>query len=111
MTESRRVSIIGAGDVGLATAIGLAIRGHCIELVEVRADRLDALRAGRLPIHEPGMDHAFALPEIRARIHPGPTLVHSSPNLVPMIPRAVQRSFPALVGGWTRGRVSSQPDR
>jgi UDPglucose 6-dehydrogenase len=82
MTESRRVTIIGAGYVGLATAIGLAIRGHRIELVEIRVDRLDALRAGRLPIHEPGMDHAFAQPEIRARIHPGPTLVDNSPDVV-----------------------------
>lgn len=82
MTRQRRVTVIGAGYVGLATAIGLAIRGHRIELVEIREDRLDALRAGRLPIHEPGMDDAFAQPDVMARIHPEPAIVDSAPDVV-----------------------------
>jgi UDPglucose 6-dehydrogenase len=74
MSDTRHLSVIGAGYVGLATAIGLASRGHEVDLVEVRRDRLDTLRAGELPIHEPGMDTAFADPSIRARIHPVPAL-------------------------------------
>jgi UDPglucose 6-dehydrogenase len=70
MVESHHVSVVGAGYVGLATAIGLASKGHAIDLVEVRKDRLDALRAGELPIHEPGMDAAFAVPATRARVNP-----------------------------------------
>jgi UDPglucose 6-dehydrogenase len=52
--------VIGAGYVGLATAIGLVEAGHEVELVETRPDRLAALRDGRSPIHEAGLPDALA---------------------------------------------------
>jgi len=70
MPTTHNLTVVGAGYVGLATAVGLATRGHSIELVEIRPDRLDLLRAGTLPIHEPAMEAAFADPEVRARINP-----------------------------------------
>jgi UDPglucose 6-dehydrogenase len=70
MPNTHHLTVVGAGYVGLATAVGLASRGHTIDLIEVRSDRLEALSAGELPIHEPGMDAAFADPDIRARIKP-----------------------------------------
>ena len=45
--DRQRVMAIGAGYVGLATAIGLAAAGHHVELVEVRRDRLDAFVPAR----------------------------------------------------------------
>ena len=59
MSESRHLVVIGAGYVGLVTAVGLGRLGHNVHLVERRADRLDALRAGRVPIHEAGLQEAF----------------------------------------------------
>jgi UDPglucose 6-dehydrogenase len=82
MADPRRVTVVGAGYVGLASAVGLAILGHSVEVIEVRADRLDALRAGRLPIREPGMDDAFARPDVRARIRAESELVDGSPDVV-----------------------------
>ncbi len=70
MQQFRRVSVIGAGYVGLATAVGLAARGHDVDLVETRTDRLEMLRAGSLPIHEPGMAAAYADTQTKSRIHP-----------------------------------------
>lgn len=70
MPRSRRLSVIGAGYVGLATAVGLAARGHEIDLVETRPDRLGSLLAGSLPIHEPGMAAAYADAQTRNHIHP-----------------------------------------
>jgi UDPglucose 6-dehydrogenase len=49
------VCIIGAGYVGLVTAAGLASAGHTISLLEISPHRLEALRNGRVPFHEPGL--------------------------------------------------------
>jgi UDPglucose 6-dehydrogenase len=64
----QHVLVVGAGYVGLTTAIGLAAAGHRVELVEIRPDRLDALRAGILPIYEPGLRDAFDDAAVRSRI-------------------------------------------
>jgi UDPglucose 6-dehydrogenase len=53
---TRQVCVIGAGYVGLITGVGLAGLGHHVEIVETRPDRLAALRAGVVPIHEPGVE-------------------------------------------------------
>jgi UDPglucose 6-dehydrogenase len=82
MTQPHRLTVIGAGYVGLATAIGLAMRGHTIELVETRTDRLLALQNGSLPIHEVGMDAAFVDAAVRARIHPVAVLTDPHPELI-----------------------------
>ncbi len=55
----RRVTVIGAGYVGLVTSVGLAGLGHTVEVVETRQDRLDSLLGGRVPIHELGLQDAF----------------------------------------------------
>ena len=51
-----RVAVFGMGYVGLVTAAGLAKWGHEVIGIEVDTERLDALRAGRLPLFEPGLD-------------------------------------------------------
>ena len=55
----RRIVVIGAGYVGLVSAAGLATTGHRISLVELAPLRLAALRAGRIPLHEAGLQSAF----------------------------------------------------
>jgi UDPglucose 6-dehydrogenase len=74
-TPSQRILVIGAGYVGLVTAVGLASLGHDVEVVEVRPDRFDALVAGRVPIFEAGLQDAFdaavAAGCLRVRAEPG----------------------------------------
>lgn len=53
------VLVVGAGYVGLVTAVGLAGLGHRVHLVEIRPDRLDSLRRGVPPIHEAGLPEAL----------------------------------------------------
>jgi UDPglucose 6-dehydrogenase len=50
-----RVSIIGAGHVGLVTGACFAQRGHEVLCADVDAGRVESLRAGRLPFFEPGL--------------------------------------------------------
>jgi UDPglucose 6-dehydrogenase len=50
-----QVSIIGAGYVGLVTAAGLASSDHSVSVLEISTQRLEALRAGQVPFHEPDL--------------------------------------------------------
>lgn len=51
-----RVSVVGLGYVGLVTAASLAEWGNDVVGIEVDEARLTALKNGRLPIFEPGLD-------------------------------------------------------
>jgi UDPglucose 6-dehydrogenase len=58
-TPRRSIAVVGAGYVGLVSAVGLARMGHAIELVETDPERLAALRAGRVPFTELGVQEAL----------------------------------------------------
>jgi UDPglucose 6-dehydrogenase/GDP-mannose 6-dehydrogenase len=50
-----RVSIIGAGYVGLVTGVCLAEKGHSVVCVEADAARVDRIRRGEPTLHEAGL--------------------------------------------------------
>lgn len=54
-----RIGIIGAGYVGLCTGVALTRHGHRVTLVDTSPERLDSIRRGRPPFHEPGLDSAL----------------------------------------------------
>jgi UDP-N-acetyl-D-mannosaminuronic acid dehydrogenase len=54
------VSVIGLGRVGLPLALCFADAGLRVLGVDKDADRLEALRAGRMPFKEPGTDELLA---------------------------------------------------
>ena len=59
MTEPRepiRITVIGAGYVGLTTSACFASLGHRVVCVDTDAERVDSLRSGIVPFHEPGLD-------------------------------------------------------
>ena len=74
MSDSPRILVIGAGYVGLVTAVALAKLGHRIELVEAREDRLSLLAGGRAPIFEQGVEDILgpALADGRITVAPTP---------------------------------------
>jgi UDPglucose 6-dehydrogenase len=47
--------VFGAGYVGLVTGACLAAMGHHVEVLDVDRSRLEALNAGGIPFHEPGL--------------------------------------------------------
>ena len=54
------VTIFGSGYVGLVTAACFAERGNDIVCVDNNAARVEKLRRGKIPIHEPGLDALVA---------------------------------------------------
>jgi UDPglucose 6-dehydrogenase/GDP-mannose 6-dehydrogenase len=50
-----RVSIIGAGYVGIVTGVCLAEKGHTVTCVEMDAAKVERIRRGEPPIHEDGL--------------------------------------------------------
>jgi UDPglucose 6-dehydrogenase len=51
-----RVTIFGSGYVGLVTGACLADAGNDVLCVDVDEKKIDALKRGEIPIHEPGLD-------------------------------------------------------
>ncbi len=51
----RRVTVFGAGYIGLVTGACLAELGHRVVVRDINADRIQLLRGGGVPIHEPGL--------------------------------------------------------
>ena len=56
MSEREPIGVIGVGWVGLVTATCFAELGHPVVAVDVDETRIEALRGGRVPMHEPGID-------------------------------------------------------
>jgi UDPglucose 6-dehydrogenase len=55
MTEREPIGVIGAGWVGLVTAACFAELGHRVVVREIVGGKVEALRRGEVPIHEPGL--------------------------------------------------------
>jgi len=55
-----RVAMIGSGYVGLVSGACFADFGHDVVCVDVNAARIEELKAGRIPIYEPGLDALVA---------------------------------------------------
>ncbi len=55
-----RIAVFGAGYVGLVTGACLAELGHDVVVRDILPERIEALRAGRIPIYEPGLEELLA---------------------------------------------------
>ncbi|TMM19071.1 MAG: UDP-glucose/GDP-mannose dehydrogenase family protein [Actinobacteria bacterium] len=53
--EREPIAVIGAGYVGLVSAAGFAELGSEVWCVDIDAAKIERLRAGEVPIHEPGV--------------------------------------------------------
>jgi UDPglucose 6-dehydrogenase len=55
-----KITMIGSGYVGLVSGACFADFGHDVICVDKNEDKITALKAGNIPIFEPGLDHLVA---------------------------------------------------
>jgi UDPglucose 6-dehydrogenase len=55
-----RIAVFGAGYVGLVTGACFAELGHDVVVRDILPERIEELRAGHVPIHEPGLEELLA---------------------------------------------------
>jgi UDPglucose 6-dehydrogenase len=67
MPEKPPIAVIGVGWVGLVTAACFAELGHDVWCRDIDTAKLESLRAGRVPIHEPGLQELVT--ENAPRLH------------------------------------------
>src|SRR3954466_8810344 len=66
-TNREPIGVIGTGYVGLVTAAGFAELGNEVYCIDIDAEKVAGLRAGRMPIWEPGLQELVA--RHRDRMH------------------------------------------
>lgn len=54
------MAIIGAGYVGLCTAVGFASKGHNVICVDIDKEKVEKINSGIAPIYEQGLDELLA---------------------------------------------------
>jgi UDPglucose 6-dehydrogenase len=64
--STERLGVIGVGYVGLVTAVCFAQAGHDVVCLDIDEAKLERLRSGHAPIHEPGVEQLLG--ECRERL-------------------------------------------
>lgn len=59
MDNIEKVTVVGAGYVGLSTAVALALLGREVRVLDTDAGRIEGLKRNRPPFYEPGLAEAL----------------------------------------------------
>jgi UDPglucose 6-dehydrogenase len=77
-----RVAVVGAGYVGLVTAACMAELGHDTVCLDIDSARVERLKAGELPIYEPGLAELMESGKRRLTFTADPAEAHESREFV-----------------------------
>jgi len=57
--KMKKVAVVGTGYVGLVTGTCLAETGNTVTCVDINEEKVALMKAGKVPIYEPGLDVLF----------------------------------------------------
>ena len=60
LRKQPKISVIGAGYVGLCTAVGFASRGYSVVACDVDEEKIEKINKGVPPFHEPGLQEKLS---------------------------------------------------
>src|SRR2546426_10872705 len=93
------ICVVGTGYVGLVTGAVFADLGNDIVCVDKDRDKIEALRTGRMPIYEPGLEEMVARNVDDRRLSFTTDMARASatptPSSSPWAPRPRRRAIPA----------------
>jgi UDPglucose 6-dehydrogenase len=69
LSAPQRISVFGLGYVGLCTAVPFAQKGFEVIGVDVDEDKVEMIRRGESPIHEPGLEEALNDSKTKSRFN------------------------------------------
>ncbi|WP_394690211.1 UDP-glucose dehydrogenase family protein [Hoeflea sp.] len=64
-----KISIVGAGYVGLVSGVCLSAFGHDVTCIDNSSEKIDMLNSGKVPIYEPGLEELMAKNVALGRLH------------------------------------------
>jgi len=77
-----RITVIGVGYVGLVTAVCLAELGHDVTAMDIDTAKIDGLKAGEVPIYEPGLTELIAKNRDRLSFTTDPVEAYASGEFI-----------------------------
>jgi UDPglucose 6-dehydrogenase len=64
-----KIAVVGTGYVGLVTGTCFAETGNQVTCVDINAEKVQQMQAGKIPIYEPGLDDLFHRNTQEGRLH------------------------------------------
>ncbi|NCD68396.1 UDP-glucose dehydrogenase family protein [Mucilaginibacter agri] len=64
-----KIAVVGTGYVGLVTGTCLAETGNDVTCVDINVQKVEKMKAGELPIYEPGLEQLFHRNISQGRLH------------------------------------------
>ena len=76
------ICVVGTGYVGLTTGVCLAYLGHQVTCLDVDEKKIELLRNGKVPIHEPGLDDVLCASSSNINFTTDPCAALSSAEVI-----------------------------